>query len=226
MDNPWNELTTASPYFAKCDASVVQAFNERFGHHEPRKLQLDSLPEPYVGDVLGANIVCLMSNPGHSPIDPIAHQDPLLRKAMLNNHFQLHHDYPFFPLNPQFSKWPVWDYWNKKLKGLLKHVPALELSKRFAMIEFHPYHSKSFGGASWLRKNPFPSQKYTDDLLQKVIQNKNQIIIVLRKQNDWVERFPELKKRAFFHKNPANISFTEKNIGLELFQKILQCLES
>jgi hypothetical protein len=82
MDNPWSELPMIPSYVIPADRPHIEAFNDLFGGGDGNcRLDLDLFPEPFIGR-RDANLVILALNPGKSPGDFEAHQDPRFLAVM------------------------------------------------------------------------------------------------------------------------------------------------
>ena len=121
-------------------------------------LHLGLLPIPFAGNLSEADVFILLQNPGFRPSDYFSQfDDPDLVEALIANLRQgiPQGGFPFLFLDPRFSYHGGFDYWRRKLKGLLSlamdqhHVTLPEalhfLSRRVAILELLPYHS-SVGG--------------------------------------------------------------------------------
>src|SRR4051812_9273320 len=114
IKNPWREISIANPprYILKDDEAAIKKADsgERFCD-----LQLQLLPEPFVGDPTKAHVVILQLNPGYHTEDDHRHQKPEFQRAALAN---LRHtpvgDYPFYLLDPQFRESAGGKYWRKR----------------------------------------------------------------------------------------------------------------
>lgn len=69
MDNPWKDLATDNgEYVARCDKDDLDELMSEITDAE-YQLQLDVLPEPFIGDPSTASFVVLQLNPGSSRSD-------------------------------------------------------------------------------------------------------------------------------------------------------------
>jgi hypothetical protein len=71
------------PYVLEVDARSLRQYDSR--QKADAKLQLGSLPEPYIGAPETATLVLLLLNPGHSPDDTTAHAQTKFKETILQN---------------------------------------------------------------------------------------------------------------------------------------------
>ena len=160
--------------------------NPNFGF-EDNKFHLNLLPVPYVGNILKAQIYILMLNPGFGILDYYAESySKTYRNLLIKNLKQtLQNDkFPFIFLNPELLWHGGGQYWEKKLKDIivtvakslaLSYVDSLSfISKRIAVLELVPYHSKSFS----LSNKDF-NRLYTPSVMLDFVKN----YVVPRVQN-------------------------------------------
>jgi len=79
MENPWTALPEVAPYVLGMDREAVDRHNARAA--APHRLQLDLMPEPFLGRK-DAPVVVLLGNPGYSERDHIWHDRPEFRAAI------------------------------------------------------------------------------------------------------------------------------------------------
>ena len=119
-----------------------------------KKLHLNRIPVPYVGDVSKASIFILTLNPGHELADYyFEFEDDAYRQALVNNLKQENLDpkFPFFYLNPRFSTTGGYSYWFPKFKEVITRLMVKceitfdeahsKLAKKIAVIQIVPYTS-------------------------------------------------------------------------------------
>ncbi len=171
-----------------------------FGQRNDTSLHVGLLPIPYVGNLQKASIFILMLNPGLSPGDYFAeHTCEQFREAQLRNLLQKNgnDDFPFFGLDPRFAWHPGFEYWQGKFDNIAQalveeknftYVEALKcLAQNIACLELMPYHSKSFGAGSLLKR--LPSTKfmydYVHDILVPKAKRNQTTIIATRSVRNW-----------------------------------------
>jgi hypothetical protein len=81
--NPWPELPVQSPFVLDIDRTSIDKYNTL--HNNDEKIIVESVPEPFVGNLQSARVVLLNLNPGHSEDDAMAHSDKNFRGAMMRN---------------------------------------------------------------------------------------------------------------------------------------------
>ena len=80
MKNPWKSLPTKPPYLLKIDKLASESFNQIA--HPVHKLQHNYFPEPFMGNVLKANVLLLNLNPCVNERNKEIHKnDPYLLAA-------------------------------------------------------------------------------------------------------------------------------------------------
>jgi hypothetical protein len=219
MTNPWSELSTNTPYLLGDDKERVQAFASR--QKSDAQLQLDSIPEPFIGNPETARIVLLLLNPGHDIRDTEAHRNVELKAAMFRNLRGEHQRYPFYPLNPDFSWTPTAKWWIPRTRKL-KEATGLTyeaLSERLLAIEWFPYHSKSSGLPS---SKVCESQEYSFALAKKVLGNT--FILRMRSSKHWEKvdsRFGDIPAL----KNPRISYISPRNTDPGIFDEIVRILK-
>lgn len=173
--------------------------HEKFGNVKD-ELHFNLLPEPYVGDIKSANIYVLLLNPGFSIADYYVESKDDLRQSILNSIKQefREEEYPLIWLNPKYLWTPGGQWTERKFKDLIYHVKetnenfsyndALKhVSKKVAIIQLMPYHSKSFGlGKRMMRMESVSRIKrfVEKEIIKKSKENKA-CIIIARSYKDW-----------------------------------------
>ncbi|MCC7188748.1 MAG: hypothetical protein IT312_08405 [Anaerolineales bacterium] len=174
-------------------------------------LHLGLLPIPFAGNLEKASIFILMLNPGLSAGDYFAEQVVAeFRNAHIRSLRQENADdeFPFIFLNPDFAWHPGFGYWQKKFHNIIDEIRKQSkvtyqqamsiLSKRLACLELMPYHSKTFGAGSLLKK--LPSVKIMRNYVQEVVIPKTRtdkaIIIATRQVKMW--QLPEHKNIVMY----------------------------
>jgi len=138
-----------------------------FGDENDSSLHLSLLPVPYQGNLSQADIFIVMLNPGLGLSDYQTEEDQphadQIRKIIRQDLADV--KYPFLSLNPDYAWTGGFQWWEKKLRKVIKRVAkdhcdgsyaaALYLlSQRMAAIEIFPYHSRVFKAASLRAKLP------------------------------------------------------------------------
>lgn len=161
----------APPFFFPGDREVFKKYNvqwKEFGSYKrftespqleedaEKVLFLDLIPSPYSGDLKTADIFLLQLNPGFGALDYLGeYENQAYKTAKLDNLKQQLSDspYPFKSLNPAFAWTGGFKYWESRLRRYIQAIQRKEnlsnyqsalsyLSKRLAVIELVPYHSR------------------------------------------------------------------------------------
>lgn len=222
MLNPWMEARYLNgSWVLESDRKSVRKFNERQRSEETCVLE-DSIPEPFIGNPFTAKLVLLGLNPGHSDDDPISYGDPAFRDAMLLNLRHELQDFPFYPLNPLFSRTGAGRWWRPITHQLCEHsrLDEQEFARKLMVIEWFPYHSKRSG----LPYDPLcESQQYSFDLAGKMLHQTGVVVIGMRSRNHWIGVNPEFEKvRFLINKHRPFVS--RGNMEGGLFEQILEVL--
>lgn len=129
--------------------------SDLFGDPYDKKIHIGLKPVPYVGNLNKASIFLLMLNPGLSTSDYIEDNTPVFNELYNNNIRQIDNEiFPFFIINPKLCFHSGYKYWTKKLRAVIEKIKKSEniswleaqkkISKKIAVLELIPYHSKSF----------------------------------------------------------------------------------
>jgi hypothetical protein len=199
-DNPWHRLPTTPPYFLSEDRERVEALNANFPEHHRCRLDLDIIPEPFVGRP-DAPVVILGNNPGiKSPQTAEYRRRPAFIERMRNNLLhRLDDDYPFFFLDPNDLVMPPdgRKWWERKLDGLFrafgpdkedKEVARAILAKSILAVEFFPYASRRYGHG----RDPLPSQQYSFGLVRSAMA-RGASIVLTRGHKRWLGAMKDLE---------------------------------
>lgn len=165
------------------------------------RLHLGLTPVPYMGNIATASIYILMLNPGLKHSDYFAEQSSAaFRLALANNLHQknLSQEFPFMLLDPQFSWHSGFEYWERKLSGITDTIlrnggakspreAMSKLAKKLACLELMPYHSRTFGDYSLLKKlkSAQAMQAFAKDLVMHKAENDMATVIVTRGARHW-----------------------------------------
>ena len=243
----WN--TGAGPYFLEADARFLENYKpgkynskdearSALGCWEKEKkskrLHLELLPIPFMGDLLNASIYVLMDNPGYNPCDHLEFESPTFRQALLANLKQERLDgFQLFPyLDLQFSWHPGFNYWDKKAglgkiistmakkRGISEAEARAYLCDRFGVIQTFPYHSRVDGlnlkeskPDSWPPSVSLAGEFVKDTVVQRV-KDKQAIVLLIRCIRIWNKYLPDgLKEEhgVIRSKSPRNVSLNPAN---------------
>ena len=124
------------------------------------------IPEPFIGNPSTAKVVLLLLNPGfHEATDVASHSREDFKTAIFQNLRHEVQEYPFYPLNPAFSKTASAIWWRGRLSKLIKEVDEATLAKKLLAIQWFPYHSRQ-----WIPGKPtWESQLYFFQMAKKMI---------------------------------------------------------
>lgn len=165
-----------------------------------RRLHLGLLPMPFVGDLRRATTYLLLLNPGLSPTDYYGEYEvPAYRDALVRNLKQDHvASAPFLFLDPQFAWHSGFQWWHRKLAGVITHlsevwkVPFAEARRRVASktaaIEMVPYHSSAFKDVGrWVRDLPSAraARAFVHETVLPRVRAGQATVIVTRQAKQW-----------------------------------------
>jgi len=227
MINPWKEIVKVreTPFILQKDKKDILYFNK--SAKEEHKINIEILPDPYIGDVFKSKVVLLQLNPGIElpPGLPSSNEVferelfPELQQDIVNNMIHKYEKFPFYYLNPRYRLTGGFRYWSRIFNSVIKkESDYLSISKNVCCIEFFPYHSKNFRPFGRLLE----SQKYSFYLLERAIERKSSIIL-LRGESEWHMAVPKLKK-FFKPKSTRNPVLSEKNFP-NCYKEILSLLK-
>lgn len=217
--NPWTEVAKrkSPPYLAKCDREIKLA--------DFYSLRVELLPQPYLGNVRSAKVICLLLNPGCSGTEGNVELDyQRLQKALRNNLGSSESRLVY--LDDEFD-WTSGGKWmrQKILNPLSAYgITRDNLNRNFAIVEYFPYHSKAFDVRL---DEPLESQRYGFELVRQAIMN-NAIVLLMRGKELWREAVPELQgsSNCITPHSTRNVILSEKNLGKEQFAKVVAALKS
>jgi hypothetical protein len=223
MLNPWLDLPASAPYVLPCDRESLEKLIEKIKAKAvaDHAINLDSLPEPFIGNPDSAKVILLSLNPGDSPDDKTAHAHSAFRQALLCNLRHGPQDFPFHPLHPDLKWTACGKWWTSHVRELLEH-PQLNrqcIAQRLCVVEWFPYHSKKNG----VPPIPvLPSQEYSFNLVRQAIGQK--LIVGMRAKKRWDEVDPRLADVPYL-RNPQAPYISPKNCGEGLFIRIVEALK-
>lgn len=220
--NPWPKVAQQKnpPYLAECDRDIKLA--------DFYNLHVELLPQPYFGNVMSAKVICLLLNPGCSRTEDNVELDcHRLQQALRDN------------LNPAASHlvhldeefdWTSGGRWfrQKVFSPLSSHGVTLDdLNRNFAVIEYFPYHSRTFNVRL---DKPLESQRYGFELVRRAIRS-GAIVLLMRGGELWRKAVPELipyqeSGNCITPHSTRNVILSGKNLGEENFARIVEALKS
>jgi len=217
--NPWR-LPRQNPFVLDADAPRILRYNETVS--DQFTLRMDVPPEPFHGNVVDAQVVILMLNPGFHDEDLLYAHDPIYCEQLAQS-LLMHPSkeaYPFTPLDPRWAQTPTGLWWRKILSRFVDAVGDKQVAQRLAVLEWYPYHSKSFRYKPQILRVS-DATKFNQELAAACIQS-DKIVICMRGHDLWTlgGGFD-----AYELPRPANArcaSLTPGNLGTPLFDKIMQ----
>jgi hypothetical protein len=209
--NPWLDVPSQPDYVLPCDSDAIYNYNTKA--RRIYRLQLDALPEPFVG-IITAPVVLLGLNPGFNDRDPEVHARPEFQALLRNNYSQGTSDFPFYLLDPSFES-PGREWWESKLKALLNTgFTPRELAWSILVVEYFPYHSRRFDHATL----ELPSQEYGFGIVRSAIA-RGAVVVIMRARKLWLKRVPQLARysRAFTLNSSQNVVVSPGNcVGFDV----------
>jgi len=203
VQNPWSQLPqSGNNLILPIDQIAVS--NHNINSDDNYRFHSELIPEPFIGDV-SSPIVALNANPGYNEFEVNIHNNPKIKKIMLDN---LSHNYPdFYYLSTEFdiSSGAIW--WRKKLRRLIEDTSIESVSKNLLVIESMGYHSKKFKSIN------LPSQQYSCQLVKMAIDSEA-FVIIMRSKNVWFDLVPQLHtyKNLIIMNNPQQTYFSPGNL--------------
>lgn len=181
IQNPWTLLPqSGNNLILQIDQFIVSNHNNKSDDHH--KFHLEFVPEPFIGNK-NAPVIALNANPGYNPLEVKIHDDPTIRKLMLDN---LIHSYPgFYYLSKELDPSTGATWWRKKLRQLIQDTSKISVSKNLLVVESMAYHSKKFKFIN------LPSQQYSCQLVKMAI-DRDAIVIIMRSKKVWFDLVPAL----------------------------------
>lgn len=210
------------------DIPFIEEFNERTKNEPEYQLHTEILPYPFIGDVLGARVVLLMSNPGYKVSSNIEAHEKMSdeeKRFVIRAQTQamLLEDRAIFYSGPEykpFNEEQDW-YWAKKTRIIREAVPGAET--KIAAVQLMAYHSRKYKPFP-AKMGLLPSQEYTKRLVKYLI-DKNVIFVYARSKAQWLDFVPELENATCVELSSIrNACLSEKNCKDGGFEKIKAAL--
>lgn len=184
--NPWTELPASAPFVLRSDAPAVTAFNDRRSPADCTCLQLDLLPEPFIGRP-DAPIVLLRSGPGYTTDDIRFTRSELGREIWKRNVRHEPLDYPFYVLNPELAWAEHAMWWRRKLRQVIALADERVVANNLLCIEAIPYHAYRYPGVP----GNLPSRQYSLELVDQAI-DRDAVILMANMVRFWLAAVPRL----------------------------------
>ena len=190
--------------------------------NEDCRVHLEVLPGHYSGNILDASVVILASNPGYDEREKqnSFYTDRDLNKIRIK---RLNFEYEYFL--PKEQKWEDKSpYWYEKLANFLHRVKLNDriitlrdeqfekVSKRFALLQIFPYHSKKMCD-KFVNMEKLKTVEYSRKLVLYAMKNEK-IIIIARSRKLWFKLVEDLKtyKKLYILLNPRVPKIASENI--------------
>lgn len=222
MTNRWPSLPSSPPYVLPEDAPHVEAFNDLFGGQDGRyRLDLRLFPEPFMGP-RDAMLVILARNPGISPGDYMAHQNPRHLQAMRANLENVPAGHLVTGLLDEFKGTPASLWWRPRLRQLALQCGSYEeLARKLLVVEFHGYHSTNWHSLGIT----LPSQLFGFELVGEAVK-RGAVIVITRGANDWDVGVPTLRNHPAVYRlrSTRNAAISAGNLGADAFERVLAAL--
>ena len=212
------------------DIPFIEEFNKRTKNPD-HQLHTEILPYPFIGDVLGARVVLLMSNPGYKVSSNIEAHEKMSdeeKRFVIRAQTQamLLEDRAIFYSGPEYKPFndeQDW-YWAKKTRIIREAVPGAET--KIAAVQLMAYHSRKYKPFSE-KMGLLPSQEYTKRLVKYLIDKKDVVFVYrgIKNKARWLDFVPELENATCVELSSSlNACLSEKNCKDGGFEKIKAAL--
>ena len=213
------------------DIPFIEEFNERTKNEPEYQLHTEILPYPFIGDVLDARVVLLMSNPGYKVSSNIEAHEKMSdeeKRFVIRAQTQamLLEDRAIFYSGPEykpFNEEQDW-YWAKKTRIIREAVPGAET--KIAAVQLMAYHSRKYKPFP-AKMGLLPSQEYTKRLVKYLIDKKDVVFVYrgIKNKARWLDFVPELENATCVELSSSlNACLSEKNCKDGGFEKIKAAL--
>ena len=177
------------------DKSTIDDFNNKNKKNENFIIRTDLYPEGCIGNPHEAKVILLALNPGyvdeseanneHNWYKEHGNELEIILRDNLSHNVK---NFPYYYFNDKFKDFSPGHDWigkrTKELRNFLSEncgVSAEQFSKRIAMIQFFPYHSKKFKDVS---TDYLDVQKYHFRLVLKAMKDEK-LIVCMRSLKKW-----------------------------------------
>ncbi|HML24541.1 MAG TPA: hypothetical protein PKD09_23010 [Aggregatilinea sp.] len=214
MENPWRKLPDREPFVLEQDRPFVEQHNAKAKpeHFIHTKL----LPEPFLGNP-DAPVVLLNLNPGYNEKD-LDSQDARFTELSQDNRLHRGGSHPFYLLNPEIENSLAYQWWDSRLRELIKVCGRECVAQNVFAVEMMPYHSAKY------KPLVVPSQAYSFELVRRAIQRRA-VIVQMFGKNEWPKCFPELLEHQHYYRvNGRGVYVTPRSCP-EGFPAIVETLK-
>ena len=220
MDNPWLQLPDGPPYVLPEDEKVISGYNCRLDRNDPRRVELDILPEPFLG-YHDSPVLVLLANPGSDPGDREMFGRQWVDKANRES-LRAPGGAPIYSLAEEVADTPGGGWWRSATKGLL--APGRDyscLAQKILVVEFHGYHSPKSSDLG----DALPSQRFAFWLVREAVKMRK-VIIVASASRSWYRSVPALEDYPLkvTKNSPQNRALSAGNLGVDGFRVVSAAL--
>ena len=196
--NPWEGVDLESNEIIannETEKKAIQALKIKLEGNPDYKLHLDSVPEPFWGDIVNADVFILSGNPGYG--------DPTIEESFIGNRDLIQKTRDNLEqtsptnLNSPNLLWleekelihngkdphPGYDFWKSMMGAILQKGKEPNI----CVIEYFPYHSQMISDEMKECASELPSSKFVDFYLEKAIKDEKWIVIA-RCKSEWLNR--------------------------------------
>lgn len=255
--NPWKEIAENidprnehclyhknNKYVVKDDECIIDDFNKKTKNKEC-EIILNTIPEPWKGNPLKANLIILSLNPGFVPeinktlacliqsVDSVRISLTKFRKETL----ELKRDSFFpddggvMPISNKEAEDMLCDwYWSSRLKELRRDtgLSESEFYKRVALIEFHGYSSSKY--KKWYGEQYLNSQNFNKDLIEWICANrKDARFLILRSKTIWTDFLKDVyeknTKRFLIKKKAGQCQYLTRENLPDIYDEIIKTIK-
>jgi hypothetical protein len=196
-----------------------------------KKIRLNLLPEPFIGNYQTAKVILLALNPGFRGDkngevgEDVWHKDKKFQTLIYDNIKLKNTQYPYYYLNEDsyFKRTPG-HIWCNRVFNELKKIGSKNLSEKLCCFQFHGYHSNTY---TYLGEK-LPSQEKTFDIIKSLLKDRSKEIILMRSKRIWFKAIPELErnqKNLIILRNPRNPTLSKGNMKEGEYERVLKALK-
>lgn len=228
------------------DEEMIEKFNDTAS--EETRFRINTAPFPFQGNPLTANVIILSLNPGYIPrvneyfAKILSHYPQLWEMVMifLRRNLRLEDDWIMPRPEESLEGHPTsqdaynmlgdWYWYDILSKWEKDGLPIEEIASKVAIIQNIAYHSEK---AKELPKGVLlPSQLFIKKMIRHIAYTKKTLFVVPRAVRKWENLLGPIwtrlkdEGRIIIGRNPINQHLTEKNLGTENYQKIINHLKN
>ena len=221
-------------FVCPADRELIEQFNKTAKEEHQYKLNVPAYP--WYGNPLKANVILLSLNPGYveseSTVARVIQHLPAGLAEGYTEHLRRMLDFdcggflPHDTYRDLANMHQSWYWWNRLNKAFVNDETGLdfdEVNRRFAVIQYIGYSSVKY--APFKKGQLLPSQNYTRQLIQYILQhNDDAIFIVARNKKTWQDFLGDtLWDKDRFIESPDYLGqrFTKNILGEDNFNKVI-----